>query len=409
MKQLRSPTKPRSARYAYIRTEAKRKLWKKLNGGERRLAGEADAANFLENSGRISFLFALKSRRVPEFYVRAPLGSDQTDVRSLSFVWVLLGALAAQPAARANVALFLEEPFGDFGGMNPTGHASVYLSEICAASPVSLRRCRPGEQGVVLSRYYRVDGYDWLAMPLIPYLYSVERADQVPECVNATEVARLRDAYRRKHLEAFAPDRSDGTMPKGDWVQLVGAAYDRTIYSFELPTTRAQDDRFIHAFNHRRNKSHFNLVFHNCADFARNVIDFYYPRLVHRSLIADVGMMTPKQAAKCVVHFGRKHQDELSIFAIPQVPGQVPRSKPVRGVLESLLKSKKYMVPLAPLAVLHPYFGGGLVFAWIEGGHFNPRRIATAEDSVAEPLTVAQDLKVEGPNARRPDTNHVNR
>lgn len=310
------------------------------------------------------------------------------------FSWLLLGALAASPVARANVALFLEEPFGEFGGMNPTGHASVYLSRVCAANPVSLRRCRPGEQGVVLSRYYRVDGYDWLAIPLIPYLYAVNRADEVPVYVDAPEIEHLRDAYRRKYLEGIAPDGPDGMTPQGNWIQLVGAAYDRTIYTFELPTTPAQDDRFIRAFNHRRNKSHFNLFFHNCADFTRNVIDFYYPKLIHRSLVADVGIMTPKQAAKCLVHFEKKHPYlELSSFVIPQVPGSVPRSKSVRGVLESIVKSKRYIVPLAPLAVLHPYFGGSLAFAWIADGHFNPRRVAGAEDPAAKPATVARDLE----------------
>ena len=321
--------------------------------------------------------------------------NSPTSVRfSRGFFWFLLVSLAVAPVAQASVALFLEEPFGDFGGMNPTGHASIYLSRVCAASPVSLRRCRPGETGVVLSRYYRVDGYDWLAIPLIPYLYAVDRPDQVPAQVDPAQIARLRDAYRRKYLERVAADGPGGTMPKGDWIQLVGAAYDRTIYSFELPTTPARDERFIRAFNRRHNKSHFNLLFHNCADFARNVIDFYYPRLVHRSLVADVGIMTPKQAAKCLVHFANKHPRlEMTSFVIPQVPGTAPRSKPVRGVLESILKSKKYIVPLAPLAVLHPYFGGSLAFAWLEDGHFNPRRVASADDPEAQPDTIAQELK----------------
>jgi hypothetical protein len=39
----------------------------------------------------------------------------------------------------------------------------------------------------------------------------------------------------------------------------------------------------------------------------------------------------------------------------------------VRGVLESFVKSKKYAVPLVSVAVLHPYFGGSLAFAWLNG------------------------------------------
>ena len=73
----------------------------------------------------------------------------------------------------------MEEPYGDFGAFNPTGHAAVYLNHICAASPIELRPCGPGEFGVVISRYHKVSGYDWIAIPLIPYLYSVEDASQV--------------------------------------------------------------------------------------------------------------------------------------------------------------------------------------------------------------------------------------
>ena len=89
--------------------------------------------------------------------------------------WIILaGLLAGLPSARAGVTLLLEEPFGTFGGMNPTGHSAVYLSHVCAATPVSLRRCHEDEYGVVISRYHRVGGYDWIAIPLLPYLYAVK-------------------------------------------------------------------------------------------------------------------------------------------------------------------------------------------------------------------------------------------
>ena len=189
----------------------------------------------------------------------------------------LIGLLVvAVASARASVTLFLEEPYGTFGGMNPTGHAAVYLSNICAASPVELRRCEPGEHGVVISRYHRVGGYDWLAIPLLPYLYAVDRTDDVPLTVSVEDVATLRDSYRKANLTQIIPDAEDGDIPKGDWTQLVGAAYDRTIYAFGIESTEAQDDAFIKLFNTRRNTTHFNLFFFNCADFSRQAIDTYY-------------------------------------------------------------------------------------------------------------------------------------
>jgi hypothetical protein len=311
----------------------------------------------------------------------------------MSLLWLLLGATTT----RADVALLLEEPFGTFGGLNPTGHAAIYLSRVCADSLFSLRRCVDGEQGVVISRYHRIAGYDWLAIPLIPYLYAIDRPDQVPRDVTVAAVDALRDDYRRRHLEAVAPDEKDGGVPPGDWTQLIGAAYDRTIYTFEIQTSEDQDDAFIRVFNSRSNKNHFNLVFYNCADFARQVINFYHPRAIHRSFTADMGIMTPKQAARCLIRYNKKHPDlQFSSFVISQVSGTTPRSSVVRSVVGSLLKSKKYILPLAPVALLHPYFGGSLVLAWIQDGHFNPRRFAGEAASTPPPEMIAQKLQTNG-------------
>jgi hypothetical protein len=296
--------------------------------------------------------------------------------------------------ARPAVTLLLEEPYGTFGGMNPTGHAAVYLSHVCAASTLSLRRCNEGEQGVVISRYHRISGYDWLAIPLLPYLYAVDRPDEVPSIVAPEEVAALRDTWRRANLENVVPDSEGSGTPVGDWTQLVGAAYDRTLYAFEVETTAEQDDKFIQSFNSRDNRNHFNLLFHNCADFARQAIDAYYPHAIHRSLIADVGIMTPKQAAESLVSYSKRHRDlQFSVVVIPQVEGTVPRSRPVRGVLESLVKSKRYAVPLVSVAALHPFVGGSLALAWFEGGRFDPRRLAAPSDTSPEPAAIAVELE----------------
>jgi hypothetical protein len=310
----------------------------------------------------------------------------------------LVGVLmAGAGTAEASVTLLLEEPFGNFGAMTPTGHASIYLSRVCAASPTSLRRCHEGEQGVVISRYHRVAGFDWIAIPVLPYLYAVDRPDEVPSSVSAAGVAALRDRYRRLNLEALAPDAEDGRTPTGDWVQLVGAAYDRTIFAFGIETTEEQDDQLIQKFNSHANQRHFNILFHNCADFVRQSIDFYYPHAIHRSFVADMGIMTPKQAAKSLVSYSKHHKDlQFSSFVIPQVPGTVPRSSAVRGVLESFVKSKKYAVPLVSVAVLHPYFGPSLAFAWLDGSQFNPRRLAEGTNPRSQPAAIAIELQSNG-------------
>jgi hypothetical protein len=306
---------------------------------------------------------------------------------------LLLTGLMLAGFARASVTLFLEEPFGTFGGMNPTGHAAIYLSHICAATPVSLRRCRQGEHGVVVSRYHNVGGYDWIAIPLIPYLYAVDKPEEVPLTVSPEQVATLRDHYRRANFKAIVPDGEDGLAPKGDWIQLVGSAYDRTIYAFGVESTQEQDDALIRKFNLRANRTHFNLLFFNCADFARKTLDFYYPHAIHRSMLNDAGIMTPKQAGRSLASYAKHHKDlQFSILVIPQVDGTVPRSTAVRGVLESLVKSKRYALPLVTVAVLHPYLGGSLAFAWIEGSRFDPRRMAP-ENSTSIPAAIEVELQ----------------
>ncbi len=274
--------------------------------------------------------------------------------------------------ARAGATLFLGEPYGYDGALAGTGHASVYLSGICAKTPVVLRLCEPGETGIVISRYHAVAGYDWIAIPLVPYLYAVENQDGVPLFADKKLAAFLRDRYRRDHLESLIPDLSDGGTPPGDWYELVGASYLRTIYAFEIETTREQDAALIRKLNSHTNHEHFNLVTTNCADFARGIIDFYHPHAVHRSIIGDLGVTTPKQLAKTLSKYSSRHPEfETSSFAIPQVPGTIPRSKPVRGVLECVLSAKKYMLPLL---ALHPYIMGGVIAGYVGHGHYDPSK-----------------------------------
>jgi hypothetical protein len=184
--------------------------------------------------------------------------------------------------------------------------------------------------------------------------------------VGGGTVAALREAYRREHLLDLAPDNKHGEPPKGEWTELVGSAYDRTLHGFEVDSSPGQDQRFITIFNDRHNVGHFNLLFHNCADFSRVVLDIYMPHAIHRNFIADIGLMTPKQVARSLVSYGKKNPElNMRAFVIPQVPGSIPRSHPVDGVAESLVKSKKYLIPMV---VLTPEVAGGVTVAYLVDG-----------------------------------------
>jgi hypothetical protein len=303
--------------------------------------------------------------------------------------------LVSTSLANASATLLLEEPYGKLGFFTATGHAAVYLSGVCAETPLVLRACTPGELGAVISRYDGVGGYDWVAIPLIPYLYAVEKSEDIPLFVDPKMVTFLRDQYRRKHLQEVAPDMATGETPGGNWYELVGSAYDRAAYAFEVETSAAQDQAFIEAYNAAPNRSHFRTVSRNCADFAKDVINFYYPKSLHRSVVADAGITTPKQMAKTIVKFSSRHPElAFSRYVIPQVPGSAARSTAVHGVVESFFKSKKYMVPSA---VVSPVFAGcvAAVYVGTEAGHFDPSRKALvySPERDLEPPIDAEDRR----------------
>ena len=301
-------------------------------------------------------------------------------LRHLRMIRGLFGSLmlilACSALSRASATLLLEEPYGKLGFFTATGHAAVYLSGVCDETPLVLRRCNPGETGVVISRYDGVAGYDWMAIPLIPYLYAVERPQDVPLLADAKMTAFLRDRYRRKYLQDLIPDTKDGGTPSGNWYELIGSSYDRTIYGFEIETTPEQDDALIQKLNSSPNRSHFHLSYRNCADFAKDIINFYYPKTLHRSVIADVGITTPKQTAKMLTRYSARHpQIAFSRIVIPQVPGSMPRSSTVHGVVDAFFTAKKYIVPSV---VVSPIFAGCVFAVYVGTGasRFEPARNA---------------------------------
>ena len=288
---------------------------------------------------------------------------------------VLLLAFQCAPGkANANVAVLLEEPYGYDGALAGTGHTAVYLTHVCASSPTSLRRCHEGEHGVVISRYNRIAGYDWIAIPLIPYLYAVTKPEDIPVYATGEFAADLRDRYRRDRMQELAPDATSEKALGGDWVQLVGSAYNRTSFAYEIETTAQQDDELILWLNSRPNRASYRLLSRNCADFVRGVVNFYYPKAVSRGIVSDFGITTPKRVARSIVKYSRRHPDlEFVSLVIPQVPGTIRRSKPIRGIAKSVLKAKKYAIPLA---FFQPYVAGSFVAAYLVDGQFNPNHNA---------------------------------
>ena len=287
--------------------------------------------------------------------------------RITAFALICLAAIRGA-GAKAQAALLMEEPYGFFGAMNPTGHNAIYFQRICAETPVRLRRCNPDEMGAVIARYQGIDGYDWVAIPLVPYLYSVENPSELPERVDREIVSRLRNRYHEAHLEDLGPHVEPGNFVHGGWTQLVGVAFERRIYAFRYNTTEEQDDAIIARMNDEPNHTQFNLLFRNCADFARVILNAYFPDAFKRSVLPDAGMTTPKQIAYKLVRYSRNHPETgLRVFEIPQIPGYRRLSHANKSIDESFVTTA-YAIPIA---IVNPYLAGGLFVDYIVRGHYH--------------------------------------
>jgi hypothetical protein len=298
-----------------------------------------------------------------------------TSIRQISIRQILISFLvffvlgvAFCSQGHSQAALLMEQPYGFFGAVNPTGHNAIYFERICAETPVRLRRCEPGEMGVVIARYEGIDGYDWIAIPLVPYLYAVDDVASVPTHVDHDLVVRMRDRYREQHLQDLGADLPAGNLFRDGWSQLIGSAYERRIYAFRFATTPAQDDAVMARLNGGKNHSHFNLLFNNCADFARLVLNDYFPHTFKRSIFPDAGMTTPKQITYKLTRYARKHPETaLTVYEIPQIPGYRMRSHSNKSVDESIITT----VYAIPIAIVNPYLAGGLFVDYLVRGRYH--------------------------------------
>ena len=214
--------------------------------------------------------------------------------------------------AHAQAAVLMEEPYGFFGVLAPGGHSAVYLDKVCAETPLKLRRCKPGELGAVLTREPDMAGYDWVAIPLLPYLYSVEDLSEVPAKVNSDFVRRSRNRYHESHLRALGEKISRGNFFKGGWGLLIGQSYERRIFAFRFETTPVQDDALIASLNSARNHARFHYLFNNCADFTRKILNLYFPKSFPRSFFPDAGLTSPRQVSARLVRYAGKHPETQS-------------------------------------------------------------------------------------------------
>jgi hypothetical protein len=260
----------------------------------------------------------------------------------LGVVWTGLAT-----AARADAVLLMEDPVRSLEGrFTSVGHSAVWFDRLCSDDHVTIRTCRPGERGVVVSRYPGLASkQDWLAMPVAEYLFSVDRLEEVPASVTREQFGEMQAAFKAKESPTF----QDEIGPKG-WTQISGEAYRRRIVMVRVQTTEKQDARVLAWLNARRNVSSFDLFYPNCADFTGDLLGELFPGAFHRSYFFDAGIMTPRQNLASLHEYLARHPEvPWSVSVLPQVPGELPRSGHLRGITEAYLKSWWFLLPLDAL------------------------------------------------------------
>ncbi len=236
----------------------------------------------------------------------------------------------------------MEDPVNFVGHVTSAGHATLWIDDLCSDDHMHMRPCRPGETGAIVGRYPHLNAHmDWLAMPPGEFLFAVDTAGAVPAHATQASLDQLQASYRTRYRGTFPLDPG----PAG-WVQLTGEAYRRRVTLIRVHTTPQQDQRLMDWLNARKNRSHFNIFYANCADFTAAMLDVLYPGAIHRNFLFDAGMMTPKQLEYGLHRYAMRHPElGWQVSEVPQVPG-IRRSGHIRGVTEAYLKSWWFLLPL---------------------------------------------------------------
>ena len=233
------------------------------------------------------------------------------------------------------------------------GHALVYLSGVCAETPVEARLCRPGEQGTVVTTYpnFKEDkAYGWNLVPMSLYLRGTEDpGSTILYAATAVKVAYEAHA-RERYFKAVCAGGHCPEEPHSYWRNLVATTVDRDVFVYAVHTTQAQDAAVVEWLNRDVNENHYNGLTHNCANFVSALVNSIFPHAVHRDPLNDLGMMGPKAAARSFTHWALR-RPELGFYSMhfAQMPGDLPRTGVACSGTETGIHMKKYLLPAAAI------------------------------------------------------------
>src|SRR6201990_1864748 len=231
--------------------------------------------------------------------------------RVATLCWFALLVMACAPAARADVGIALADPTHVGASMwTYSGHASVYLSGVCTQNPTELRLCGPGEQGSILTTFPDFGAqypYEGNAVALSLYLHVSTDVEAMPLYASPALKRAQESAAAQQVLKQVCAGACAG-LPHAYWRDLINATTSRDIYVFAIHTTREQDEKFVERVNALVNRNRYRMVTDNCANFARDMVNLYFPHSVHRDVLNDLGMMGPKSAARSLPHYADRHR-----------------------------------------------------------------------------------------------------
>jgi hypothetical protein len=114
--------------------------------------------------------------------------------------------------------------------------------------------------------------------------------------------------------------------------------------------------------------SRYNGFHYNCADFAKDVVNFYFPHAVHSNRVNDLGLTGPKAICRSLTHYASHRPGmELRVTRFSQLPSDLRRSDNAREGTETIFRTKKWLFPM----MLRPEALGFFTASYWITGRFN--------------------------------------
>ncbi len=267
---------------------------------------------------------------------------------ALGFALVSVGCCAA----RADIGVVLADPTTiGVSEYTHAGHSLVYLTGVCAETPVKARLCAPGEQGSIVTMYpdmYENQDYSWNIVPVSLFIDGFSEPGKRLLYSSENVKAALQLHARVDFMAPVCGLDHCPQVPHAYWRDAVGATIDRDVFIFAAKTTRPQDEEVMRWLNSHPNVNEYNSFTNNCSNFTEALINTIYPHAIHRDFLNDLLMMSPKAAAHTFTRYGTAHPD-LGLYSLhfAQSPGALPRAGLARSGTEDAIHMKKYLIPAA--------------------------------------------------------------